>query len=109
MEKLNTRSTASYYGIISRLAGISAVMATLTQARGLNETSGFRTALTSHWPEYLMEAAALGLFMLSACTFGVLLDHPMSPIQEWIDNPFIRRALFGVAMGLTAIGIIYSP
>ena len=71
--------------------------------------SAFRAALTSHWPEYLMEAAALGLFMLSACTFGVLLDHPMSPVQQSVEDPFARRALFGVAMGLTAIGIIYSP
>jgi aquaporin Z len=39
----------------------------------------------------------------------VLLDHPMSPVQDWIEDPFLRRALFGVTMGLTAIGIIYSP
>ena len=29
-----------------------------------------------HLPEYLMEAALLGLFMISACTFTVLLEHP---------------------------------
>ena len=27
-------------------------------------------ALKKHWPEYLMEAACLGLFMISAFTFG---------------------------------------
>ena len=32
-----------------------------------------RAALTHHWPEYLMEAAGLGIFMLAACTFATLL------------------------------------
>jgi hypothetical protein len=32
------------------------------------------TALRNHWPEYFMEAAALGIFMISACVFGVLGD-----------------------------------
>jgi aquaporin Z len=29
-----------------------------------------RDALRRHWPEYLIEAAGLGLFMVSACVFG---------------------------------------
>ena len=56
-----------------------------------------------------MEAAGLGLFMISACTFGVLLEHPMSPVQNMIEDPIARRALMGIAMGLTSIGIVYSP
>ena len=39
-----------------------------------------REALQHHWPEYLMEAAGLGIFMLSACIFGTLLEHPASPV-----------------------------
>jgi hypothetical protein len=35
-------------------------------------------ALRRHWPEYLMEAAGLGLFMVSAGLFGTLLFHPGS-------------------------------
>lgn len=66
-------------------------------------------ALRRHWPEYLMEAAGLGLFMVSACLVTVLLEHPASPIHHALPDPFIRRALIGLAMGLTAIGIIYSP
>ena len=66
-------------------------------------------ALKQHWPEYLMEAAELGAFMLSACVFTVLLWHPASPVQQTIANPMLRRVLTGVAMGLTAITIIYSP
>jgi aquaporin Z len=66
-------------------------------------------ALRTHWPEYLMEAALLGLFMVSACTFGVLLDHPDSPVPAALPDPFARRILGGMAMGLTAIALIYSP
>jgi len=66
-------------------------------------------SLRAHWPEYLMEASALALFMLSACAFGVLLEHPMSGVNQAVGNPAARRALAGIAMGLTAIAIIYSP
>jgi aquaporin Z len=62
-----------------------------------------------HWPEYLMEAAGLGLFMVSACTFSVLLYHPLSPGAKVISDPLAHRALMGAAMGLTAIAIIFSP
>src|SRR5215831_3343754 len=63
----------------------------------------------NHWPEYLIEAAGLGLFMISACLFTVLLMHPDSPVAGWITNPVWKRATIGIAMGLTAIALIYSP
>ena len=66
-------------------------------------------SLKAHWPEYLMEAAGLGLFMISACTMVALLEHPASPIRQSLSNPFVRRTLIGIAMGLTAICIVYSP
>ncbi len=66
-------------------------------------------ALRRHWPEYLMEAAGIGLFMVSACGFGALLEHPASPVRMALPDAAVRRALMGAAMGLTAIGIIYSP
>jgi aquaporin Z len=62
-----------------------------------------------HWPEYAGEAAGLGLFMLSACVFGVLLAHPGSRLVQSLPDPLVRRALMGVAMGLTAVALIYSP
>jgi aquaporin Z len=68
-----------------------------------------RDALKHHWPEYLMEAAELGLFMLAAGLLGVLMEHPDSPVRQVIPDAFHRRMLTGLAMGLTAIGIIYSP
>lgn len=66
-------------------------------------------ALRHHWPEYLMEAAGLGMFMISACLFTVLLMHPASPAAHWIADPARRRAVIGISMGLTAIALIYSP
>jgi len=66
-------------------------------------------ALKQHWPEYLMEGACLGLFMISAFTFGTILEHPASQVHQTIPNPHLRRLLMGIAMGLTAITIIYSP
>ncbi len=65
--------------------------------------------LRRHYPEYLMEAAGLGIFMISAAVVTALLEHPASPIQQAISEPLLRRFIIGVAMGLTAIAIIYSP
>jgi aquaporin Z len=66
-------------------------------------------ALKRHWPEYLMEAVELGLFMFSACAFTVLLYHPSSPLAQTIHDGVLRRLLMGTAMGSTAIAIIFSP
>ncbi len=56
-----------------------------------------------------MEAAGLGIFMASAGLFDALLEHPASPVHLALPDPLVRRALMGLAMGLTAIGIVYSP
>ena len=66
-------------------------------------------ALQRHWPEYLIEAWALGTFMLSAAVFTTLIDRPGSPLYAAIGDADLRRMLIGIAMGLTAIGLIYSP
>lgn len=56
-----------------------------------------------------MEALGLGLFMISACVFTVLLEHPDSPAHRAIASPLMRRVVIGLAMGLTAVSLIYSP
>lgn len=66
-------------------------------------------ALKNHWPEYLIEAGCLGTFMISACTFATFLGHPKSPASMWFTAPIPMRLVMGLAMGLTAILIIYSP
>jgi len=67
-----------------------------------------KTWMSAHWPEYLIEGLCLGVFMFSACIFGTLLQHPASPVLRVIPDPTIRRVLMGVAMGSTAIALIYS-
>jgi aquaporin Z len=62
-----------------------------------------------NWPEYLIEGGALGVFMVSAGVFTTLFEYPGSPVHAALVNADLRRALIGVAMGLTAIALIYSP
>ena len=66
-----------------------------------------RAALGSHWPEYLIEAAGLGAFMIVA-GICVMLVNALGTIRA-VTSPDIRRGVVGIAMGLTAIAIIYSP
>jgi aquaporin Z len=56
-----------------------------------------------------MDGALLGLFMISACSFGVLLFHPRSPLVALIPDGTARRVLMGCAMALTNICLVYSP
>jgi len=68
-----------------------------------------KSRVVYHWPEYLIEAGALGTFMVSACLFTVLLNHPASRLHQVIGSGVARRCFAGLAMGLTAVAIIYSP
>ena len=68
-----------------------------------------KRAFTQHWPEYMIEGLCLGMFMISACSFAALLEHPASPVRMRVTNAEVRRFLGGVAMGLTAVLLIYSP
>ena len=42
-----------------------------------------------HWPEYLMEAFGLGLFMISAAIVTALLEYPHSPLYPLLPDPVI--------------------
>jgi len=73
------------------------------------EPAGLTACFQAHWREYLMEACCLGVFMVAACVFGVLLEHPAAPLHQAMESAFARRLVMGVAMGATAIGLIRSP
>lgn len=67
-------------------------------------------SLNEYWPEYLMEAALFGFYMLAAGIFAVLLlKEPQSPVHAWTKSPFFRRLLYGVAMRAASIALVYSP
>jgi aquaporin Z len=72
-------------------------------------TLGPAAALRAHWPEYLIEAWALGCFMISAGIFSTLLGYPRSPLLALVPADGWRRACIGIAMGATAVALIYSP
>jgi aquaporin Z len=74
----------------------------------MTETLRVRAALRSHWPEYLIEAWALGTFMIAAGAATILFEYPGSPVST-IGDQVLRRALIGVLMGATAVALIYSP
>jgi aquaporin Z len=78
-------------------------------ARARHWSENAKRAFTQHWPEYMIEGLCLGMFMISACSFAALLEHPASPVRTRIANAELRRFLGGVAMGLTAVLLIYSP
>jgi aquaporin Z len=62
--------------------------------------------VANHWHLYTIEGALLALFMISACAFTALLEHPASPLH--LRSPLLRRGLIGLAMAFTAILLIYS-
>ena len=73
------------------------------------EAASLINAWRHHWPEYLIEATGLGVFMIVAGLCVVLLEHPASSLSQVIPSPDLRRAVIGIAMGSTAVAIIYSP
>jgi aquaporin Z len=66
-------------------------------------------SLRRHWPEYLMEAGEMGLYMFFTCAFATLLQHPASPVRHVIVSVILRRALMGLAVGATVIAIVMTP
>lgn len=61
-----------------------------------------------HYPEYFMEAAELGLFMVSAGVFVTLIEYEGFFIKQTILSAKLRLLLIGIAMGITAIILINS-
>jgi aquaporin Z len=58
---------------------------------------------------YLIEAWALGTFMVVACLVVIVVEHPDLPVRAAVSPGWLRRAIIGICMGLTAVGLIYSP
>lgn len=65
--------------------------------------------MLENWLNYVLEALGLGAFMVSAGLFATLLYAPTSPALTLLPSEGLRGVLMGLAMGLTAIAIIYSP
>ncbi|MDF5726908.1 MAG: aquaporin [Rhizonema sp. PD38] len=74
-----------------------------------NRTLSILKIFQQNYPEYFMEAAELGLFMIVASVATTILEYPLSPLYQAIPNSFVRLVLIGITMGATAIALIYSP
>jgi aquaporin Z len=66
-------------------------------------------SLRCHWPEYLMEAAEVAIYLFLTCIFASLLLYPASPVRQLVTSAVGRRALMGLAIGATVIAIVTSP
>ena len=71
------------------------------------------TALRQHWPYYLSEATGLASFILGASFLTLVIEHPASPVHEWLvaqgADKFWRRVPLGLGMGLVIAGLVYHP
>jgi aquaporin Z len=66
-------------------------------------------SIRDHWPEYLMEAGEMTIYLFFTCAFATLLQHPASPLRQVIAGDLSRRALMGLAIGATVIATVMSP
>ena len=73
------------------------------------ELGGAVDCLRFHWPEYLMEAGEVGLYLFLTCVFASLLLYPASPIRRFVNTTIELRALMGLAVGATVLAIVISP
>src|ERR1700676_1801792 len=67
------------------------------------------SVLKLNWHLYVCEAIELGIFMVSACAFSLLLFDPSSLAFRVLPSAIVRRILMAIAMGITAVLIIHSP
>ncbi|MEO6722966.1 MAG: aquaporin [Ferruginibacter sp.] len=68
-----------------------------------------KAAFKKNYPHYVQEAFGLAIFMISACFFAALLEGKNSLVHHSIPHAFIRNIIMGIAMGITALCIFYSP
>jgi aquaporin Z len=68
-----------------------------------------KASFRKNWIHYLQEALGLGVFMVSACYFSVLLWADHGAWRETIPDNLTRSVIMGLFMGATALLIFYSP
>ncbi|NNM85675.1 MAG: aquaporin family protein, partial [Phycisphaerales bacterium] len=66
-------------------------------------------AIKTHWPLYLIEGFLLACFMISASAATILFMGAHSPVAHAVTSPWLRRIGIGIAMGGTAVLLIYCP
>jgi hypothetical protein len=79
------------------------------EAACANDNLGVAASLRLHWPEYLMEAGEMSLYLFCTSSFATVVQHPASPVRNFFVNGIIRRALMGLAIGATPISLAPLP
>src|SRR5215510_737465 len=99
MKSMSNKPTANHLRTVTSFAhrrqNSFATSSRLRHAMEINPSRAFDSiseTLKRHWPEYLMEAWGLGLFLISACAFAVLLQHPRSPVPRAIPDATLRQS-----------------
>ena len=69
----------------------------------------FKSALSRNWPEYLIEAWALGCFMMAVSVLLTLFESPKSPVYVLIPNAHARTVFLASFVGTTLTLLIQSP
>lgn len=87
LENNLNRGTADERQAAQAVPGLIARIRVETPKRSAYRSQPLLATLRHHWPEYLIEAAELGFFMISACFFVVLLEHPASPCAPGHSSP----------------------
>lgn len=77
-----------------------------TGSRGIRQ---MKAAFRQNWRHYLQEALGLAIFMISACFFSAMLFSGKSSWHHAIPDQMMRNVIMGIAMGITALLIFYSP
>jgi aquaporin Z len=75
----------------------------------LSPSASIAEALKTHWREYLMEAAELGVLMFCICVCGTVLYSNTSPVKRFGLTPTDNAFCMGVAIALATGLIIRSP
>ncbi len=95
--------------LFTQNSSVAIQSATYAAAPGTTPAAGKWATFQKNWRLYIYEGILLACFMISACVFTALLEYPTSPAAKLVTSPFLRRAVIGLAMGLTAVILIYSP
>jgi aquaporin Z len=68
-----------------------------------------RRSDAGEWQEYLIEAWALGCYMIVVGLVATLLEAPLSPLLSLLPDQTSRRVLMAAVLGVTTSVLIYSP
>lgn len=69
----------------------------------------WHATIARHGHKYLIEGVLMAVFMLVLAAGGTLLEHPASPVNHALGDPWVRRVVMGALAGSSLITLIYSP